>query len=201
MGNLGLGLKALLWDNGSNYFTTGLLVEAPTADDRKSVGGIQLDDDVWFFSPYVAFLSQPTDRFFVQGFTGFRLAEQQINETVVGRDLNAPDIYQLDLGTGYLAYQNDNSMLRAITPTIELHYTHSLETVDGGLFYYPALGKVNFLTLTAGATTQVGDNTTLAAAFLVPLRQSNFSDGDFFIGQTDRQFDWAFMLQLNVFAN
>lgn len=201
LGNIGLGLKGVLWEDGKNFWTAGLLAEIPTADDRRrTTGSRSLNEEVWHFTPYLAFLLQPTEKLYVQGFGGARLSHRDTRE--IGgsnRNLNSPDLFTLDIGTGYRLHENSEGLIRAVTPTVELHYTSSSDAVDQGLPYYRASGGVDFLTLTAGSTVQVRDNTTVTAGFAFPLRTNHFSDGDDFIGPTDRQFDWSFMLQVNLF--
>jgi len=201
LGNIGLGLKGVLWEDGKNFWTAGLLVELPTADDRRRATGRTLDEEVWHFTPYLAFLLQPTEKLYVQGFGGTRLSHRDTRESGNGRNLNSPDLFTLDIGTGYRLHENSEGLIRAITPTMELHYTSSFDRVhqtnENG--YYSALGGVDFLTLTAGSTVQVRENTTVTAGFAFPLRTNHFSDGDRFIGPTDRQFDWSFILQVNLF--
>jgi hypothetical protein len=200
LGNVGVGLKGLLWSDGIQFVTAGLLVELPTADDRVNLLGGTLPNEAWYFSPYLAALYVPTERWFLQGFTSVRLATDSNQEVGLNREFTGPDMFMLDVGTGYLLMERREGLLRAVTPTIELHYTHSLEEFESAFpnTYAAAIGRFDMLTLTAGATLQLGADATLAGALAVPLRDGASSVTGF--GPPDQQYDWAFLLQLNMYC-
>ena len=103
--------------------------------------------------------------------------------------------------------------LTGIAPTLELHYTTTLDNADirvlpianksGGLSVVGPNGapvaepnstvgnlrnRVDILDLTVGTTFEFNSRATLAAGFAFPLK-----------GSSDRTFDWEFQLQLNYY--
>jgi hypothetical protein len=122
-------------------------------------------------------------------------------------------LMHVDLGTGYWVVRNPEARwLNGLAPTVELHYTTTLNSAD--LVALPrdstaspnlAMGNVTFngtgerpptvgnlrnhvdiLDVTLGTTVLLGNRATLATAFSAPLR-----------GTSDRTFDWEFHVQLN----
>ena len=192
-----------------------------------------ISNDTWSLSPFVAFLATPTERFFAQGFLqfDFPLNESRIDYTeaaiintepgevhfdslLASDSIREQTLMQVDLGTGYWLIKNrHDSWLTALAPTLELHYTTTLDNADlrvlpiapksGNLAVVgpggapipepnPIVGnqrgRVDILDLTFGATFVIGDRLTVANGFSFPLRS-----GD------DRTFNWEYLLQINYY--
>jgi hypothetical protein len=124
--------------------------------------------------------------------------------------INDQTLLHVDIGTGYWLFRNpDRRWFNGMAPTVELHYVTTLDNADivtlpgdgskariGGnataVAPGPEIGNLNnrvdILDLTLGTTFLFGNRTTLATAFVVPLKRS-----------TDRTFDYEFQVQLNIF--
>lgn len=199
---------------------------------------IHIDNETWSLSPFLAALYTPNDRFFSQGFLqfDFPLNPSTINYTettpqgtiaplppflqnyptlttpfTVKDGISEQTLMHLDWGAGYwLLRDPSRTWLTGIAPTLELHYTSTLNNAsvvtlpaDNLLQLNPATGllsqeqpprvgnlnnRINILDLTTATTFVLGKRATLAAGFGFPL-----------LGNPDRTFDWEFHLQLNYF--
>jgi hypothetical protein len=192
-----------------------------------------IHNDTWALSPFLAFLAVPNDRFFVQGFmqVDFPLnksridyfegplintepAELQFGSLTATDHIREQTLLQTDIGTGFWLVRNrGDSWLTGVAPTLELHYTTTLNNADvrslpnairssnlqvvgpnGTPIPEPSpqvgnlRNRVDLLDMTVGTTFEFNNRTTLAAGFAFPLRS-----GD------NRTFDWEFLLQLNVY--
>jgi len=185
----------------------------------------RISNNTWALSPYVGFLSTPNDRFFTQGFLEFDVPvnkstvsySQQallntepgnltLTPTATSESIRDQTLMQVDLGVGYWLVRNPgSSWLTAVAPTIELHYTTTLDNADiitlPGTQLTPTLAipepnptagnlrnRTDLLDLTVGTTFVIGDRATLATGFAFPLKT-----GD------NRTYDWEFLFQLNYY--
>jgi hypothetical protein len=140
--------------------------------------------------------------------------ELQFDPLVYNTDLGEQTLLQVDLGVGYwLIKDRPQSWIQGLAPTLELHYTTSLDNADvvtlplanrgSGLAVVGAngqpiaepnptvgnrRGRVDILDITVGTTFLLGDRVTLATGFSFPLRT-----GD------NRTFDYEYQLQLNYY--
>jgi hypothetical protein len=254
-GNVTLILKGLAYGNSTLSVSGGLALGIPTGDDTtvhitdlsgvttQGVATIQrdrtihIDNETWSLSPFVAFLSTPTERLFTQGFVqvDFPLNDSTINYTeVFTRGVPPPParirfpfltppfsvretipdqtLLQLDWGTGYwLMKDPSRSWLTGIAPSVELHYTTTLNnaaivTLPGDTLLHnepppprnlvqeqpPRVGnlrnRMDILDITAATTFLLSDRATLATGVSFPLK-----------GGADRTFDWEFHLQVNYY--
>ncbi len=202
-----------------------------------------IENKTYEIAPYLAALYTPSDRFFVQGFSQISVpagrnrvifTERTENDflemddgTLLGPGLppfratssiDEQTLMHLDLGVGYwLVRDPDARWITGIIPTLELHYTTTLE--DANLVALPGdelvqqtrpLGpdpirvdgfrdepvsvvgnrsnRVDILNLTVGTTVEVANRATIATGFAFPLRR-----------ESDRTFDWEFQLQFNYY--
>jgi hypothetical protein len=193
----------------------------------------KISNDTWALSPFVAALLTPNDRLFVQGFLQFDFPlnestvhyaefaaintepnELSLQPLFVTSKVREQTLMQVDLGTGYWLQRDRNaSWITGIAPTLELHYTTTLQNADikvlptatksaslnvvgtnGQLVPEPnptvgnLRNRVDILDLTVGTTFLVAERATIATGFVFPLR-----NGD------DRTFNWEFQLQLNYY--
>jgi hypothetical protein len=119
-----------------------------------------------------------------------------------------------DVGMGYWLWRNCEGLLTGIAPTVELHYTTTLESAaviglpgDRSTVINPAdpnnparlqipeprptvgnlRNHMDIIDITLGTTFQLGERTTLATGIALPLNGK------------DRVFDWEAQVQLNYY--
>jgi hypothetical protein len=192
-----------------------------------------IENQTWAISPFLAFLATPSDRFFLQGFMQFDFplnkshisysdaavintepTELTFNPLYFTDRIREQTLMQLDLGTGFwLLHDATNPLITGIAPTLELHYTTTLNNADirslplatkspelqpvgpNGVTVLepnPTVGnlrnRVDILDLTVGTTFEFSNKATMAFGFAFPLR-----------GGDNKTFDWEFLLQLNYY--
>lgn len=207
LGNLRLALKALLLRRETVNVSAGLGVYLPTADDlniRNADGSnlIRVDNSSVQLAPFAALLYTPTERLFGQTWMGFTF-DTGGNQVVVdpmmfgGRanvgNLRAATLWTIDAQVGYWVYLAERGFLRGVAPFVELHYNGAVSNgsvlnAGGGLFIGDTVGNSDELNLTAGITTRLGEQSSLAVAMAAPLR-----DGQ------NRTFDYQIGVRLNYF--
>lgn len=205
IGNVAVAAKVLLVERQNLAVSAGLQVELPTGNDRIGgigpIGPIQLDllytSEDFYFTPYLAALYAPSDKAFVQSFMGYRFGteDNELRSLLLQGQRREPDFIFANVGAGYWLMQNSQGRIRGLAPTVELHYQHTTEGVDG-LFGELLFNQTDQLSLTTGVTALINDNMTAALAAGIPLRNNS---GDLPIRPTDRNFDYQVMLQLNMF--
>jgi hypothetical protein len=233
-GGLGLGLPTA---NNTRVRVTdyGAPLEEGTLEWQR-IRQFDIKNETVGLSPFVAALYTPSERFFAQGFcqvdVPLNTSKVTYTETVplifnenrfatqpgntlappftVTDHLREQALMHVDLGTGYWLIRDPQAAwLTGLAPTLELHYTTTLNSADlitlpkdsaaipttnpAEQFRpeaFPTVGNrrghVDILDLTAGATLFVANRATLATAVSVPLRT-----GD------NRTFDWELHVQLN----
>jgi hypothetical protein len=190
-------------------------------------------NDTWALSPFVAFLATPTCRFFTQGFLQVDVplnksrvtyseralintepAELMLNPLFVSDHIGEQTLLQADLGAGWWLIKNrTSSWITGMAPTLELHYTTTLDNADilelpaaqksptlqvvgpgGQLIPEPnstvgnLRNRLDILNLTVGNTFLIANRATMATGFAFPLRDSD-----------NRTFSWEFLLQVNYY--
>jgi hypothetical protein len=193
----------------------------------------RISNDTWAISPFLAALVTPTNRFYAQGFLQFDVplnkstinyselalintepAELSVNPLMVTDKIREQTLMQVDLGLGYwLVRDRFDSWLTGIAPSIELHYTTTLNSADIRVLPTatksanlavvgpngtpvpepnPTVGnlrnRVDLLDMTVGTTVLVANRATIATGFAFPLKT-----GD------DRTFSWEFQFQVNYY--
>ena len=118
-GDLAFGIKALMHSDRRSAFSLGLRVEAPTTDQFRlsndpGIGNITIDNDAWYFTPYIAALLTPSDNLFVQGFLSYRMESGESTREVetpgpsnpaIVID-NEPDCLMADIAIGTWLYRD-----------------------------------------------------------------------------------------------
>ncbi len=207
LGNLRLALKALLLRRETVNVSAGLGVYLPTADDITIRGTdgralIKVDNSSVQLSPFFAALYTPNDRLFAQGWMGFTYDTGGNQVTVDPMMFGGPanigglrgaNLWQIDAQVGYWVYQSNAGFLRGVAPFVELHYNGTISngsvlSAGNGVFIGDTIGNSDELNMTAGVTTRLGDQSTLAVAAVAPLRT----------GQ-NRSFDYQIGVRLNYF--
>lgn len=182
-------------------------------------------------SPFLAALATPTDRFYMQGFVQY---EQPVNDNsfrysstfsqiamrlpaslgytpvFAAGDIREAALLHMDGGAGYWLIRNPCAKwITGLAPTIELHYTTTLESnqlvslpPDGSQRRIgnaqsvtapgPQIGtpnsRIDILDLTVGSTIEIANRATLATGIAVPLKR-----------ESDRTFDWELQVMLNIY--
>lgn len=205
----------------------------------QRVRDFHVNNEIWGLTPFVAFLATPSDRFFTQGFLAvdvpLNTEKVTFSETtpislpgttlatgpgIVNPPINVTDhlreqtLLQADIGAGYWLVRNCDGFLSGIAPTLELHYTTTLNNADiinlprdgSGVLAPtstpntvvetsapgPQVGnlrnRVDLLDMTVGTTFEIANQATIATAFAFPL-----------LGGDNRTFDWEFLLQVNIY--
>jgi hypothetical protein len=191
-----------------------------------------ISNNTWEISPFVAVLALPSEKCFIQGFAQFDIPlnsssinyseaavintepnELTLNPLFTRGKIREQTLMQLDLGTGYwLMHNPDHPWLTGLAPTVELHYTNTLNNADivslplssrsatlnpvaangTSIEPNPTVGnlrnRLDILNLTLGTTFEFCNRTTLATAVSLPLR-----------GGDNKLFDWEFQIQLNYY--
>lgn len=158
-------------------------------------------DDVWHFTPYIAAQLTPNEKTFVNFFGAYRLNSTSMLAQTQQHTLSIREAayLTLDASIGRWWYHDPNSRgLTGLAPMVELHYTTTPTSEPAYLYQgIPVtgsyLGHTDYLNLTAGVAAVWNERTSVSAGFAFPL---NYNDG--YMGPTDRTYDWAFMLHVNV---
>jgi hypothetical protein len=253
-GNMDVILKGVLCRTPHFVLSGGLSAGLPTGRSTNmiitDVGAPSTDPNITFLhdrevfirnetftlTPFLAFLANPTKRWFTQGFLSFELPlnSSQISYTdrfflnqpgsvpspgaiptpfTVEESIHEQPLMHVDIGTGYWLRKDPCALISGIVPTIELHYTTTLQSAQiiqlpgdtNSTMLNPAdprgpqipqpgpvvgnqRNRVDILDLTVGTTFVFGDNVTFATGVAAPLR-----------GHDDRTFDWELTFQLNYY--
>lgn len=179
-------------------------------------------------SPFLGMVYTPTTRFFTQGFAQFDMPLNSseasfggsgfvrsvtipgggttiVNSPVplpqVSGELRQQPLMRLNVGAGYwLQREPEARFLTGIAPTIEMHYTTTLEdarTLENRVQFLPGLiepelkvgnlsNRIDVLNLTLGSTMEFMNRATVATGFVVPLRLGS-----------DKPFDFEVIVQVN----
>ncbi|MBA4186929.1 MAG: hypothetical protein C0467_02820 [Planctomycetaceae bacterium] len=203
-GNVRLLGKALFLQRRNLSISGGLGVSLPTADDISVGDGagnelVHIKNRSVQLAPFVAAIYTPNDRLFAQGWYGFSFDTGgnpvTVNPALFGTGpdigkLNSPSLMTVDAQIGYWIYQSESGRLRGLAPFIELHYAGDVSKGTllsaGNDFYIGDVSAYNEFNMTAGFTSRIGQNTTLAVAAAAPL-----------LGQSGRTFDYQVGVRLN----
>ncbi len=173
--NMTVIFKALILEDDGLWVSAGLGLGIPTGDDVDVrvidyVGAtafnnadvqrerlFHVENEIWSISPFVAFLAEPNERVFVQGFIQMDLplndAEVSLAENFsvtrpgfpgfIGGDprglpppfvdrqsIEEQVLMHFDIGVGYWLHRCPGATISGIAPTVELHYTTALEDAD-----------------------------------------------------------------------
>ena len=227
----GLGIGAPTGEDTRVRVTDYLGGKTSIFAEFQRVRDFTIKDQTWSLSPFLAFLATPTERFFAQGFVQVELpinssaytftdtfpmvagrlpASLGVNPVFSSGDIHEQSLLHSDVAAGYWLIRSPEArFFTGLAPTLELHYTTTLEDADriqlppdgsqrrignGGGTPAPgpvignAKNRLDLLTLTVGSTIEFARRATLATGFAFPLK-----------GKDDRTFDWEFELQLNIY--
>lgn len=216
LGRIAFGYKQVLCENDGILFSAGMRVEAPTEDDILFGGG-QIDLGEWQLQPWFGFIAQgENDTFlhcFISGrYTGsdfettieeiFEEIDEGFDEVLTAGSTEAQHLFMVDIGVGKWIHLNSGPV-RAIVPTLELHYMHASSAdspfgLSGGIFG----DNVDVLNLTAGATAYVGDRSALQVGLGVPLHSNQSTNPGGVNGtiDVDQFYDWELLVHWTIFS-
>ena len=208
LGNLRMALKYLWTQNPYVNFSSGLGLTLPTADDVAVISAsgnllYRFENESVTLEPFVAALFTPTDRLFGQAWSsvnfdtsgGTLIYDRNVFGGSGRADIVDRPMLAIDGQVGYWLIRNECNTLRGLAPFVELHYNRLLgenrfantlnNRSDGQGLQINAIGN-DELNLTAGITSQIGNNLFLTLGGGAPLLQ-----------QPNRTFDAQFGLRLN----
>lgn len=209
-GNISGVLKHLIHKSDNLAVSAGLAVELATANDlevQTSITNITRESESVHLLPFVGGLYTPSDRFFLQSFLqiSYDTNGEQVHiedfrqgDRGYGR-LQEPTLLFADFSAGWWFYRNDcverSSQVSGIAGILELHMTQTLQDTDslqqtvGGVNYSfgDPNGSLGVANLTAGATFELGNQSTVTVAYVAPLTDE------------DRQFDGELQFLLNYY--
>ena len=196
IGNLGVAVKGLLFHSDTVAISGGLTIDCPTAPNMLcfgtnggSAGGggeIQLLNQSVHLLPFVGGVWTPSDRLFLIGFLQVDIDANgdTINDVDVdfpgapitvlqndGRYYEQSMIY-LEGTAGYWVRRNDSDhWINGIALFTELHGNQSLNTSAplGTAVGTMSGDNISILDLTLGADFQIGEMTTVTAAYCTPV--------------------------------
>jgi hypothetical protein len=211
LGNLRFAYKHLWTRNQRVNFTSGLGVTLPTADDQI----VNLPDGTNLYTfknesvqlePFIALLLTPNDRLFGQVWSSVNFdangGNLTYNRDIFGgsgsqRIIDLPYL-AVDGQIGYWVFRSPCNAIRGVAPFVELHWNYAIAQRELLRSLNRRVGNTTGLTvsgvadqelnLTAGVTTQIGDNMTLTLGGSAPL-----------FDRPERTFDGQFGLRLNYF--
>lgn len=203
IGNVGVAVKRLLYDNGCATISGGLALMLPTGEDGQLFGAgpapvLTLENEAVHLAPFLIGQRRVSDRLFVTGIAQLDF-DLNGNELVAGaerQNLQDPDLLLLSGQLGYWLYDSCDpcALISRVAGIAELHYTNALDQTPVANFVGPPAGTVGaardieLLNVTAGLHFQIGSQSTLRVAAVMPLDE-----------EADRFFDSEFLVQFNRF--
>jgi len=199
-GNVALFAKGVLIGRENFALSGGMGISLPTADDvnvslADGTPLVGITNDSVHLKPFLSALYAKSSGLFAQGFLEIDVdtngdpvsANLGSGLTGVGTLYDATYLFA-DVGVGY-RYVKPFSCVKAISPTVELHYNSALESpnhVQAGLLQIGGLGtNLHTLNMTVGATAEIDRSTNLSAGYIVPIG-----------GGADQQLDGGFRVSL-----
>lgn len=206
LGNVNLIAKWLLTRDPALNFSVGLAAALPTAADsivNSSNGAelIRIKNTSVLFTPYIAGIYTPNDRFFMQSWLsagidpiGNNIYYRNVNDgTTQKQRLHDISILSFDTQVGYwIARGNDaGELIQGLAPFVELHYNRGFNSGNqsatfGGVNVLQTKGNFDDLNVTLGLTAQLGSSIFFTNGLVLPLGNEN-----------NRFFDWQYGMRLN----
>jgi hypothetical protein len=217
-GNVTLIYKHVLAETERTILAGGMGLVFPTADDARlfDVDGVQLvhlNNDMVRLQPYLGLAHKFNDRLFFQSFVqldvmprGNRIygAVEPVPAQplpLLGRLDDQPLLFA-DGSINWWLYRDESPFRKGLTgivPSLELHYTSSLNNADSIRVSQPTafgtdaidirsmINRFDYLNLTFGTHFVFGRGATITPGLVIPLRKGY-----------DKEFDGEFVLDVNV---
>jgi hypothetical protein len=174
VGDLSVVLKyAFLYNRQTgNVFSGGLVVTAPTGPSEFN------PFNSTFVQPWLGYRYFVSDSVYLQEFSSIATATDS-------RDVT---LWFNDVGVGYFMYRADSRdrFITAVVPTFEVHVNDPLNH-RGALNFADPAGTADWVTLTGGATFELGGRATLALGGNLPVTGPKPYDFEILA-----QFNWRF---------
>lgn len=208
-GNMSVTTKLLLWQDDLDAVAIGLGVNLPTGPDTRIVLGsgpdpdLRISNDSVHLMPYLGVLRTPNDRVFIHAYVQADV-DANGNEVLDGFGnsqgvLHDQTLLYADLAIGYWLYRGQgNGIVTGIIPTIEVHYTTSVQDADivsadsrqfGPLAMGNTFNRVDVANATLGTQFNLRSGSTMSVGCVLPLSRA----------ESDRQFDAEAVFQFNRF--
>ncbi len=198
-GNIPVVFKQILWSDQDTFLSGGLAVVTPTAPEAvihtPDLLTYVVRNESVHLEPFLGVLFKPDPRAFIEGFLQVDfVANGDAVFQNVGGTLTKLGVYQaqtllsVDLKAGYWLYRGpESNILMGIAPSVELHYTTTLQNTDTAGPVTNPFNRTDVLDLTAGLHIQMDHGTDLTVGMSVPLKTAT----------GDRPCDNEFIVQLN----
>ena len=188
VGDLSLILKRVLFSNSKYAVAGGIGVNLPTGSDVEGSFirlaqpvTYRVNNDAVHLLPYLGFVAAPRDDWFAHGFIQFDFATDgnRVSLTNAGGTtsgtVNEQNLLYLDLSVGrWLHRQPNNCWWRGTALLGEIHYTHSLQSVDtfpiaNFASFGNFLGDLRVTNATIGLHVEMTECTSLRFGGVFPL--------------------------------
>ena len=193
-GNIPIVLKTLLYSGEHNVFSGGLAITLPTARDVR-IDNLVVQNGSVHLQPYLMWLWRPQSRLSFMAFAGVDF-DAGTNDVLIDNEFagryQEQSLLFFDGKLGYWLFRNPcRCWLTAIVPTVELHYTSTMQDAptvsDGYTGVTPTTIRQDVFDLTAGVQFQMGPCSDLTVGCSVPLRTNS----------GDKLFDSELVVQFN----
>jgi hypothetical protein len=181
-GNIPIVTKFLLIERECNAISAGMAVVLPTARDARLLSNgrteFLVQNEAVHLDPFLAWLWTPNDRWFTQTFLQFDFAGsgnpvyRDSNERLARAGvLQDQSLMIVDFKVGYWLYQDPCArFLTGVAPTVELHYTTTMQNADRVPGIANDFNRWDNLNLTAGLHFALGEWSTLTVFGVAPLK-------------------------------
>jgi hypothetical protein len=194
VGNLGVGVKRLLYATPTSAAAVGMYVETPTGENVTAstpTSHVLLHNDAVHLLPYIGFLSMPGDTYFFQGFLQLDVAANDhrvdVDQVQVGK-YHEQNLLFADLSVGRWLYRNPRAdRLRDLAFLVEYHYVSTLQDTDLVGIGIPGAqislrnlyNRMDVSNVTVGFHARIGRTTVrVGGAFPVADRENQLFDGE-----------------------
>jgi len=213
-GNIFLAFKGILLASDTWAISGGTSLSLPTADDNRvfTRGGVELirvKNQAVHIMPFLGGVYAPSSRFFTQGIlqvdidaNGNDVLAQRQDATTRVNSLKSIGTFHdstllyADLGMGYWMLKRgprDRSFLQGIIPTVEAHWTRSLNKADlvsntmdiqGSRVptnvIQPVISQLDVLNMVGGCAFQFRNSSRMSIGYAAPVgnSQDRVSDGE-----------------------
>jgi hypothetical protein len=198
-GNIPVVFKQIVWSDVDTFLSAGLAVVTPTAPEAvihtPDLLTYVVRNESVHLEPFLGLLFKPDPRAFIEGFlqADFVANGDAVFQNV-GGTLTKLGVYQdqtslsLDLKAGYWIYRGPEAgFVTGIAPSVELHYTTTLQNTDTAGPVTNPFNHTDVLDLTSGLHVELSRGTDLTAGMSIPLKPAG----------GDRPYDSAVIVQLN----
>ncbi|MGV3484697.1 MAG: hypothetical protein ACO1RT_09795 [Planctomycetaceae bacterium] len=179
LGNVGMGLKSLMFSTDTWSLSAGTTMTLPTGNDyRQRSGGadfLAIENEAVHLAPFLGFLATPAEDWFVQGFlqTDFDLNGNSVslNGQYEGV-LQDQHLMFVDLSAGcwLLRQRTASGRTLGVAAITELHYTMTMNDPDFVSFVGNNYDNMDILNATMGMHVQYG-LAALRVGAAAPLRK------------------------------